>query len=214
MAITSSRHASVVSEPAGLSRVIADFVKQGWAVTELFGSQARLNRLAEEALCLWQQGRFQKSGIGREAMHQWDNAIRGDYTLWLDEQITPEACRFMARELESLRRALNAATYLGLFEFEGQLAVYPTGASYARHLDQLRDSTERCVSVALYLNADWRAQDGGELWLYPTNTVATPVAVLPKGGTLAVFMSADTPHEVRPAMRPRFSLSGWFRRRA
>ena len=36
---------------------------------------------------------------------------------------------------------------------------------------------------------------------------------LPQAGTLALFLSADMPHEVLPATRERLSLTGWFRRR-
>ncbi len=37
--------------------------------------------------------------------------------------------------------------------------------------------------------------------------------MLPQLGTLAVFLSANLPHEVLPATRERLSLTGWFRRR-
>ena len=38
--------------------------------------------------------------------------------------------------------------------------------------------------------------------------------VLPRGGTLVVFLSDRFPHEVLPARRERLSLAGWFRRRS
>lgn len=195
-----------------------DFVRQGWAVQENFLNGKCWRELAAEAQGLWQQGRFGKAGIGREAMHRVQAGIRGDDTLWLDEPMTPVACRFVTRELEALRLALNASTYLGLFEFEGHLAAYPTGACYARHLDQLRGTETRQVSVALYLNDTWQTADGGELRLYPPGLDGAPAdsgtTILPRGGTLLIFASAGMPHEVRPAKRTRFSLSGWFRRRA
>lgn len=39
------------------------------------------------------------------------------------------------------------------------------------------------------------------------------VDIQPTGGSLVVFMSAGTEHEVLPASRDRLSLTGWFRRR-
>ena len=39
------------------------------------------------------------------------------------------------------------------------------------------------------------------------------IALAPDGGTLALFMSADTPHEAKIATRERWSIAGWFRTR-
>ncbi|HET7921964.1 MAG TPA: 2OG-Fe(II) oxygenase [Gammaproteobacteria bacterium] len=137
--------------------------------------------------------------------------IRGDSILWLDEYESTAVHEFLATDIAALQQAFNAAGYLGLHEFEGQFAVYPPGARYARHLDRFRDHDARVISLVLYLNADWNSADGGELCLYPG---ADTVTVLPATGTLVGFLSAEVPHEVRPARRERFSLSGWFRRRA
>lgn len=191
------------------------FVEHGWAAQEDFLPVTGWRALAVEAEQLWMQGAFHKAGIGRDPARRLQARVRGDYTLWLDRQRTPTACQFVEQELEALRLALNARACLGLFEFEGQLARYPTGASYARHLDQLRDTQARQVSVVLYLNADWQSTEGGELCLYRGPSSAhVRIPILPRGGTLVLFASADTPHEVRPATRARLSLSGWLRRRA
>ena len=37
------------------------------------------------------------------------------------------------------------------------------------------------------------------------------VRVLPEFATLVVFLSEDFPHEVLPATRDRYSVTGWFR---
>jgi len=39
------------------------------------------------------------------------------------------------------------------------------------------------------------------------------VGVLPEGGKLVVFLSESMEHEVLPASRERFSLTGWLRLR-
>ena len=78
--------------------------------------------------------------------------------------------------------------------------------------DRFRDDDRRTVTVVLYLNEEWQPDEGGELRLYlPDGRVHD---VMPLGGSLACFMSADFPHEVLPATRERLSLTGWFRRRA
>ena len=113
-----------------------------------------------------------------------------------------------------MREAINAAGYLGLYEFEGHFAFYPPGAFYMRHLDQFRDQGERLVSVVLYLNDNWSPEEGGELCLYDSETAQEPrVTIMPQGGSLVCLLSEQTPHEVKPARRGRWTLTGWFRRR-
>lgn len=207
-------HTAAVAEPSALNRLTSDLAEQGWALAQQFISGNRLAELSDAAKALWEQGQFHPASIGRSVTSQRHGGIRGDYTLWLDECPAPAVTGFVRHELEALRRAINAATCLGLFEFEGHLAVYPPGAGYARHLDQFQDAEERLVSVVLYLNEVWRAGSGGELCLYPPgDPEGQSIVIPPLPGTLAVFLSADMPHEVHPAGQLRFSLSGWFRRR-
>ena len=115
--------------------------------------------------------------------------------------------------INSLREALNQALYIGAIDTECHYARYPIGAGYKTHLDRFGDHDLRVVSLIFYLNAHWRERDGGELLIYdPGGNVIK--RVLPRSGTMVAFLSAQFPHEVRPATRPRLSLSGWMRRRA
>jgi SM-20-related protein len=208
-------HAVTTAEQIAMHRLAADLAGQGWGHAEQFISGSRLAELSDTVKALWEQGQFQPAGVGRGVSSRLNSGVRGDYTLWLEECTAPAVSGFVRHELEALRRVLNAVTYLGLFEFEGQLAVYPPGAGYARHVDQFRDAGERLVSVVFYLNEVWHAGDGGELCLYPSGQAQErSIVISPVPGTLVVFLSAGMSHEVRPAARPRFSLSGWFRRRA
>lgn len=207
-------HAAATAEQRALHRLASDLAGQGWVIAKQFISGNRLAELSDAVKALWEQGQFHPAGIGRGVTSRRHGGIRGDYSLWLDECTVPAVTGFVRHELEALRRAVNAATCLGLFEFEGHLAVYPPGAGYARHLDQFQDAGERLVSVVLYLNAVWHAGGGGELCLYPPKQPEEQSIVIPPlPGTLVVFLSAGMPHEVRPAGQMRFSLSGWFRRR-
>jgi SM-20-related protein len=114
------------------------------------------------------------------------------------------------QQFEQLRRTLNQELLLGLFEFECHLSMYQPGARYARHLDQFRDDDRRRVSCVLYLNENWCTADGGELRIYADGTYRD---VLPQGGTLVIFLSQQFEHEVLPAHRERYSLTGWFKLR-
>lgn len=195
------------------SAIAATIAERDWCVQPAYLPAGRLERLRHTLVQGWEQGRFHQAGVGRGAAHTVRHDIRGDHVLWLEECEAPAVRQFVVEDIERLRLALNAAGYFGLHDFEGHFAVYPPGTGYARHFDRFRDNDARVVSLVLYLNDNWHADDGGELRLYPRSTAPEPVNVQPVGGTLAVFLSADVPHEVLPARRERFSLTGWFRRR-
>lgn len=196
-----------------VSQFAATVLEQGWCIQADWLPSERAIELTDLVRRRWEHGEFHAAGVGRGAGRDVRQDIRGDQILWLDDCSEAVVQRYIKEELEILRLAFNAAGYLGLHEFEGHFAVYPPGAGYARHLDRFRDSDARVVSLILYLNQNWQTEDGGELRLYPHGAASAPIDVVPRGGTLAGFLSADLEHEVLPARRERFSLTGWFRRR-
>lgn len=151
---------------------------------------------------------FQEAKVGKGAEAARMEGIRGDLTCWLPTTGWPGPLAALEARLDQLRSRLNRELFLGLHEYEAHLASYPPGAFYRRHLDRHRGASRRAVSLILYLNQDWRDDDGGELVLYQNGTETA--RVLPTGGTLVCFLSADFPHEVLSARRERRSLAGWF----
>lgn len=113
---------------------------------------------------------------------------------------------------ENLRIDLNRTLYLGLDSFESQFAHYPPGAFYRKHVDAFKGSSNRVVSLILYLNPDWSPADGGQLTLYD-QADRELAKFAPNMGTVAVFFSERFPHEVLATARDRYSVAGWFRRR-
>ena len=192
-------------------RIAGDLAETGWSVCPGFLPVAEVRRLRDEAEELWQEGAFRRAGVGTGPEAQVRPEIRSDRILWLEEPYTPAQQRYLD-ELERLRLALNRYLYLGLFTFEGHLAVYPPGSFYSKHLDRFRTARQRVVSCILYLNEAWSPEDGGQLRLYdgPEEGAAWR-DVLPEAGSLAVFLSGTVYHEVLPARRERMSLTGWFR---
>jgi SM-20-related protein len=141
--------------------------------------------------------------------------VRADRICWLDPDDRQGAIGAYLGRLEALRQALNRELSLGLFSFEGHLAIYPPGAFYRRHLDQFRGSEQRTLTAILYLNPGWQHEDGGVLRLYTDpKRPDHSEGIAPQGGTLVTFLSARFEHEVEPATRARLSLTGWFKRRA
>ncbi len=187
----------------------------GWCVTDGFLPQALVAALRREALALHRAGDFHRAGIGRGHALQVCPEVRGDEVLWLDRNSRSEAQRGFLDRIEALRLALNRMLLLGLFEFEGHLAVYPAGSFYRRHLDRFRGVEARTVTCVCYLNEAWCEADGGQLRLYADPADADAgTDILPLGGRLVTFLSADHPHEVLPARRERVSVTGWLKRRS
>ena len=159
------------------------------------------------------RGDFREAAIGGGERRQTRTEVRGDEILWLQQPASSEPQRTCLDRFEELRLTLNRTLQLGLFEFESHFARYPAGALYARHIDQLRGGSHRKLSCVLYLNENWKPEDGGELRLYLDGDGAEFEDVLPQGGRLVVFLSGRFAHEVMPATRERISIAGWFRTR-
>jgi SM-20-related protein len=170
--------------------------------------------LRREAERLFADAAFSAARVGRGdgavggALRE--SPIRGSSVCWLDANM-PVGQVFM-RSMEGLRVSLNRNLFLGLDSFEAQYAHYPVGASYGTHLDRHHHSNARVVSAVIYLNSDWPSDAGGELVIYDGHDVPR-LTLAPAGGTLVLFMSAETPHEAKKATRERWSIAGWFRTR-
>ena len=191
--------------------LIDHLAEHGWAVTTDLLAPCAIAVLAQEAQSLWTGTTFKAAGVGRHAALQIRADIRGDHILWLDEAnlTVPQAAYWTA--METLRQELNAQLFVGVQELEAHYAVYPPGAFYQKHLDRFSTADERIISCSLYLNSNWDVADGGALRLYAGEH---SIDVYPHAGTLAIFRSDAIYHEVLPATRERFSLTGWFKRRS
>jgi len=155
------------------------------------------------------QANFQTAHIGRGTDKKHIDSIRGDVINWLDESNYTD--RSYLACMETLRRGLNEALYLGLFDFECHYAIYNSGAGYAKHSDVLNGKRNRILSTVLYLNEDWQSSDGGELVLFEPDGAAVIATVIPKFGTMIIFLSESFPHEVLISHNTRRSIAGWFR---
>lgn len=191
-------------------QIIDSLATHGYAVCDDFLPDNLVKDLAKIALKRQQNGEMVAAKTGKTIKNLNAN-IRGDHTLWLEENDAEAPIQAYFSHMNALRNALNASLFLGLQSFETHFAIYPIGGAYQKHLDQFA-STEnaRQISSILYLNNDWQADNGGELRL---DLGERSLDILPCGGKLVLFQSAKFWHEVLPAKRPRISLTGWFRRR-
>lgn len=153
---------------------------------------------------------FKQGGIGRKGDYQVETQVRRDKIHWLttNHPIT----RVYLDWMELLRLELNRYLFLGLFQYECHYAYYPVGGFYKKHWDAFKGDTNRVLSTILYLNPDWKPDDGGELYLYSDRDENELLEIItPNYGKLVIFLSEDFPHEVKPVLQPRYSIAGWFR---
>lgn len=172
----------------------------------------------EQSLCLallqevetyQQQDDLDPAGIGRGGEHQLNQNIRRDKIRWLDG--STQAQVLYLQQMAQLQYELNRALFLGLFEYECHFALYDKGDFYKKHNDSFRGKANRMITTVAYLNPDWQPEYGGELVIYNEAGDQELLSVLPEMGKLVVFMSEQTPHEVRVTQQPRVSIAGWFR---
>lgn len=197
--------------------LVVHLAEHGFCVVNNFLPKDCVNALSNEAKLLQKSSGMHEAGIGRE--HASTNkSIRGDSIYWLDEANASATQRTYFKQMEKLRLSLNEHLYLGLFELESHLAIYPEGAFYKKHLDcfasQDPSKPQRRITCIVYLNHDWKTEDGGQLKLYLNETDRSDkykyLLVSPLAGRAVIFLSDTFYHEVLPTNRERISVTGWF----
>lgn len=155
------------------------------------------------------RGNFTSAGIGRGEGFQQNHQIRGDKILWLNDNDHIEQLQPLISCINLVMETLNRELFTGLQSFEGHFALYPAGTYYKRHLDSFRDDDSRSITFILYLNRQWRQEDGGQLLLDLND--GHQMKIPPLSGTVVMFDSRKFAHEVLPATVERRSFTGWFK---
>jgi SM-20-related protein len=197
------------AETSDIKLISEKITRQSWvAIDDLF-KPGLLQALLQEARAHEASQALSPAFVGHKETKTM-SSLRGDSTLWLDDQRCDEASKQFLDALDILRKDLNQSLLLGLESVEAHYAVYPPGAAYARHRDRFRDDDARVLSLVCYLNADWPSNAGGELRLHLADGHHD---IPPKIGTSVIFLSAEIEHEVLPATQTRYSIAAWFRQR-
>lgn len=187
-----------------LEHLLDSIAEKGWYVWDDFLTLEQVRLLKNCASDDWQRAR-----IGRNEDTQRASEIRRDKIQWLDSEMGQPVQDYLER-MEFIRREVNQALFLGLFEYEAHFAQYEAGDFYKKHLDAFRGNESRKLTTVFYMNEDWRDANGGELKVYDLNDQLIQT-IAPIAGRLVVFLSEQFPHEVLPAHAKRYSIAGWFR---
>ena len=189
-----------------------DLSEKGYGTIDHFLSQEEFTSIREVADNHREDGNFKKAGIGTNQAYQIDKQIRGDYIRWIDPTKAATATQVYVQRMRELMQYINRTCFLSLKDVEMHYTVYPVGTVYKRHLDQFRHDDHRRLSVICYLNDAWLPEHGGQLRMYKPQKGGHEeiIDILPTGGKLACFRSDLIEHEVLPATRERYSLTGWM----
>jgi SM-20-related protein len=196
-----------------LDRISSEIYQNSYVIVDDFIDEEFRKSLLKEQNELLEKGMFRHAAVGKGGQKQVRTEIRSDEVLWLDhENLSPLQEVFWGK-VEQIRQALNKRCFLGLRSFEGHFARYPVGSFYKKHLDQFTAVPHRVVTVILYLNDSWSKDNEGALRMYfPQEDGSERTEdVLPIGGRLVVFLSAEIPHEVLPTKKERISITGWLK---
>lgn len=195
-----------------IEKLFNDLAQNEWACSAKVFPLEFCHHLAERALLLQREGLFQAAAIGKGASKTHNPSIRGDVTLWIEEDTTLPLLIEWREQLELIRTQLNQSFYLGLKSFETHFAIYPPEAEYQKHIDNHHSTNARAITFILYLNEHWKKGDGGELSLFdPHDSTKLLTQIEPHLGTLVLFRSEVFPHQVEKNFQQRLSLTGWLR---
>ncbi|MEH6596071.1 MAG: 2OG-Fe(II) oxygenase [Colwellia polaris] len=195
-------------------RISNDIIEKGFSICPYALPESLTTLLAKHIIDM-PQTNFKRAGIGRSTDHVINNFIRTDEICWITGN--SDAGSAWIEWTSELQHYLNRRLFLGLFSFESHFSHYAKGDFYKKHKDAFKGEGNRVLSVVVYLNQEWSADDGGELVLYPDKKARSSlidnrnISITPSFGTIVVFLSEEFPHEVLPAMRDRYAIAGWFR---
>jgi len=212
----------------------------GFVVVENFLSKSHQKDLREDVSNLRNLERFQIAKIGHDGMVQDEKTpfkdIRYSETCFIGKTQEPEPMSEARVHIYDILNKLKTEVDTNEIVKQGSCtknvpsldanleelmyAYYPQGGYYRRHRDAESESVSnwRKYSLLLYLNEDWRPNDGGELRIHhdsggdelPLGELPNFTDIQPKGGTLVLFRSNLCPHEVLDTRRERFAIVGWF----
>jgi len=179
---------------------------EGWLVIEDFVPEALWRPLAARAVAI---DDYTPAGVGRGDDWRRAAGIRTDRIRWLDAANPDDASWLDA--MEQLRLASTARCSWVCSSTRPISRAMPrepiTAATWMPFAAVAIVWCRRCCTST----TTGGPAGGGELVLYPAEC-PEGILVAPRGGTLAVFLSEEIPHEVLPTRAPRHSIAGWFRR--
>ncbi|RZK16890.1 MAG: 2OG-Fe(II) oxygenase [Pedobacter sp.] len=188
--------------------LIDSFINNKVGITEDFLSVSLARHLKENLNDLLHNDQLQNAGIGNKNIIDQNKLIRSDVIYWLDRKHENQYENEFLDLMDAFIFYLNRTCYAGITGYEFHYTLYQPGAFYKKHIDQFQNNGSRQYSMIMYLNEDWKIEDGGELCIYQNETAQN---IAPANGKSVFFKSADLAHEVLITNKKRLSITGWLK---
>ncbi|WP_316807285.1 2OG-Fe(II) oxygenase [Pedobacter agri] len=188
--------------------LIGSFIANQVGISENFLSVALAAHLKENLNNIFQNDEFLHAGIGNNILAERNKLIRSDVIYWLDREHDNQYENEFFDLMDQFVSYLNRTCYTGITGYEFHYTLYLPGTFYKKHIDQFRNNGSRQYSMIMYLNADWKPSDGGELCIYQEGIQQH---ISPDSGKSVFFKSADLHHEVLVTNKHRMSITGWLK---
>ena len=194
-------------------QIIEDLLEKQYSIVDDFFQTEEIDRLRTSLLAKYEEDQFKKSAIGNRTNELIEEAIRGDFILWMNEAEAGETEKIFFNKINNLVDYLNRTCFLGILHKEFHYAVYPKGTFYKRHLDTFQNDSRRKLSIVSYLNDEnWLKTNGGELVIYKED--GSEEVIYPLPGRVVIFESQILEHEVKEVKNSeRLSITGWLKTR-
>lgn len=200
--------------------ILDDFLPEKLAAELLHGAQDARRRREMVRGATGAAGKIlSDEGYSRRLEQQLNEPSRGDVVKFAEDANMP-GCEGLHQALDRFVVALKAcddvAERLRFVDFANpaMFAIYPGDASrYVKHVDNTLGTDGRRLTAIIYLNRDWKPEDGGRLRIFePTMaSVQAKADVDPLWNRLLLFWSTkEVPHEVLSSYRDRTAVSIWY----
>lgn len=188
--------------------LIDSFIENKVGIAEHFLSDVLAAQLKANLITLYAENLLLSAGTGNDTVAVQDQLVRSDRIYWLDRGHNNPSENAFFDLMDNFVSYLNSTCYTGITGYEFHYTLYEKGSFYKKHLDQFRNNESRQYSMILYLNADWKSEDGGELCIYHAGSQQN---ISPINGKSVFFKSSELAHEVLLTNTPRMSITGWLK---
>ena len=188
--------------------LINSFIENKVGIAEGFLSESLSLNLRENLITLYSERLLQVAGTGNNTNVLYNSLYRSDIIYWLDRKHNNVHENTFFDLMDTFVKFLNETCYTGINSYEFHYTLYEKGSFYKKHLDQFRSNDSRQYSMIMYLNREWKQNDGGELCIHHKNRIEN---ISPVNGKSVLFKSSDLEHEVLITNKPRMSITGWLK---
>lgn len=188
--------------------LIDSFIKDKVGITNNFLSKSLAAHLKDNLTKLYRDKLMRVAGTGNEVITNHNKLVRSDVIYWLDRSHDNLHENAFFDLMDSFVSYLNSTCYTGITGYEFHYTLYEKGSFYTKHIDQFQQNGRRAFSMIMYLNADWKLGDGGELQIHHANDLQN---ISPTNGKSVFFKSSELAHEVLLTNVPRMSITGWLK---